>query len=48
MMAYKRSEGARDNFGKFIHEFQPKTKTLIWKLETIFSKIIETKCVFII
>ena len=38
MMAYKRSESARDNFGKFIHQFQPETKTLIRKLERILMK----------
>ena len=27
MMAYKRPESARDNFGKFIHQFQSETKT---------------------
>ena len=25
-------------FGKFIHQFQPETKTLIWKIERIFKK----------
>ena len=39
MMAYEGSESARDNFGKFIHQFQPKTKTLIRKLERILIKI---------
>ena len=29
---------ARDNFGKFIHQFQPETKTLIKKLERILIK----------
>ena len=29
MMAYEGSESARDNFGKFIYQFQPETKT--WK-----------------
>ena len=28
-----------DNFGKFIHQFQPETKTLIEKLERIFIKL---------
>ena len=37
-MAYKRSERTRDNFGKFIYQFQPKTKTLIRKLERILIK----------
>ena len=36
MMAYERSESNWDNFGKFIHQFQPETKTLIMKLEKIF------------
>ena len=34
MMAPERSESVRDNFGKFIHQFQPDTKTLFketWK-----------------
>ena len=39
MMAYKRSESAWDNFDKFIHQFQPETKTLIKKLETILIKL---------
>ena len=33
-----------DNFGKFIHQFQPETR----KLERILIKIISTKYVFII
>ena len=39
MMAYERSESAWGNFGKFIHEFQPETKTLIGKLERILIKL---------
>ena len=39
MMAYERSESARDNFGKFIHQFQPETKTIIRKLERILIKL---------
>ena len=39
MMAYERSESAWDNFGKFIHQFQPKTKTLIRKLERILVRL---------
>ena len=35
MMAYEGSESAQDNFGKFIHQFQPETKTLIKKLGRI-------------
>ena len=40
MMAYEKSESVRDNFDKFIHQFQPETKTLISKLERILIKII--------
>ena len=32
-MAYERSKGARDNYVKFLHQFQPETKILIRKLE---------------
>ena len=39
IMAYKGSESAQDNFGKFIHQFQPETKTLIRKLERILIKL---------
>ena len=35
----KGSESARDNFGKFISQFQPETLTLIRKLERIFNKL---------
>ena len=38
MMANDGSESARDNFGKFIHQFQHETKTLIRKLERILNK----------
>ena len=38
-MVYERSERARDNFGKFIHQFKPETKTLIRKLERILIKL---------
>ena len=38
MMAYEGSESARDNFRKFIYQFQPETKTLIRKLEMILNK----------
>ena len=31
MMAHEGSESAWDNFGKFIHQFQPENKTLIKK-----------------
>ena len=37
MMAYEESESARDNFGKFIHQFQLEIKTLIRKLERILN-----------
>ena len=39
MMAFERSESARENFGKFIHQFQPETMTLIRKLERILIKL---------
>ena len=39
MMADKRSERTRDNYAKFIHQFQPETKTLIRKLERILIKL---------
>ena len=39
MMAYERSESIWDNFGKFINQFKPKTKTLIKKCERILIKI---------
>ena len=35
MIAYEGSERAQDNFGKFIHQFQHETMTLIRKLERI-------------
>ena len=38
-MAYERSESAWDNFGKFIYQFQPETKTLSRKLERILTKL---------
>ena len=38
MMANKKSESAHDNFGKFILQFNPETKTLIWKHEKILIK----------
>ena len=37
-MAYEMSECARDNFDKFIHQFQPETKTLLRKHEKILIK----------
>ena len=36
---YERFESARDNFGKFINQFQPKTETLDRKLERILIKL---------
>ena len=34
-----KAQSARDNFGKFIYQFQPETKTLIRKLERILIKL---------
>ena len=39
MMAYEGSESARDNFEKFINQFQPETKTLIMKHKRIQKKL---------
>ena len=39
MMAYEGFESAWDNFGKFIFQFQPETKTLIRKLERSLNKL---------
>ena len=39
MMAYEGSESVQDNFGKFIHQFQPERKTLIKKLERILIEL---------
>ncbi len=36
-MVYERPESAQDNFGKFIYQFQPETKTLIRKLERVLE-----------
>ena len=47
MMAYERSESDRDNFGKFIYQVQPKTKTLVRKLERILKELYK-KYIFII
>ena len=41
-MAYEGSESAQDNFGKFIHQFQPETKTLIRKLRKDLKQNIQT------
>ena len=38
MMAYERSQSTMDNFGKFIHQFQPENKILIRKIERIVIK----------
>ena len=38
MMVYEAFTSAWDNFGKFIYQFQPETKTLIRKLERILNK----------
>ena len=38
-MAYEVSESAWGNFGKFIYQFQPETKTLIRKLDMILNKL---------
>ena len=38
MMAHEGAERTRDNFGKFIQQFQPETKTVIRKLERILIK----------
>ena len=46
MMAYKRSENSQDNFGKFIHQFQPETKTLIRKIERILIKLYWQMCLY--
>ena len=39
MMAYERFKSGRDNFDKFIYQFQPETKTLIRKRERILRKL---------
>ena len=39
MRAKGRSKSARENFGKFIYQLQPKTKTLVRKLERILIKL---------
>ena len=41
------AERALDNFGKFVHQFRPETKTLKQKLKRIFIKFIDID-VFII
>ena len=42
MMAYERFESAQDNFGKFVHHFQPETK----KLEKILIKLYKQNLLF--
>ena len=37
MKVYEGYESARDNFGEFMYQFQPETKTLIRKLEKILN-----------
>ena len=39
MMNYEGSESARENLGKFLNQLQPKTKTLIRKLERILIRL---------
>ena len=39
MMIFEESEIARDNFGKFFDQLQPKTKTLVRKFEKILMKL---------
>ena len=39
MMAHERVQNAWDNFCKFLHLFQPETKTLTRKLERILIKL---------
>ena len=45
-MAYERSESVRDNFGKFIYQFLPKSKILSENLKDP-NQIVYTKCVLI-
>ena len=39
MMAYEWFKIALENFGKFIHKFQPESKTRISKLERIILEL---------
>ena len=39
MIAYEESESTFDNFGKFIYQLEPKTKTLVGKLERFLMKL---------
>ena len=40
MIAYEEFKSARNNFGKLIYQLQPKTKTLLRKLDSILIIII--------
>ena len=44
---HERFESAWDYFGKFIHQFQSETKTLIRKLKRILIKLCVCVCVYI-
>ena len=39
IMIYEKSKRARDNFSKFIYQFQPKIKTLVRKIVRILIKL---------
>ena len=45
MMVHEGFESARDNFDKFIYQFQPKTKALVRKFETVLIGL-HRQCVF--
>ena len=47
-MAYERFESAQEKFDKFIHQFQPETKTLFAKLKRILMKLYKqnVSCLF--
>ena len=47
-MAYEQSKSSRKKFGKFIHQFQPETNTLIRKLEMVIIKLHRLNVVFLI
>ena len=47
-MAYEGSESSRENSGKFIYQFQPKTKTLVKKLERILITLYEQDVSFLL
>ena len=46
MIAYVRSVSTQDDYGKFIHQFQPETKTLIRKLERVLIEYIDKMCLY--